>query len=70
MSKPIFVTFGEKKVEEEFESLKEGKYQQKEIYNLPNAWRLVYTIKEDEIRILSIILEWFNHKDYEKKFNY
>lgn len=39
-------------------------------YNLPNAWRLMYTIEADEIRILSIILEWFDHKEYEKKFNY
>lgn len=39
-------------------------------YDLPNAWRLIYTIQSDEVMILSIILEWFNHKDYEKKFNY
>ena len=39
-------------------------------YDLPNAWRLVYTIEVDEIRIISIILEWFSHKDYEKRFNY
>lgn len=39
-------------------------------YDLPNAWRLMYTIEADEVRILSIILEWFNHKEYEKKFNH
>lgn len=39
-------------------------------YNLPNAWRLVYTIKEDELIVLNIILEWFDHKKYEKKFKY
>jgi Txe/YoeB family toxin of Txe-Axe toxin-antitoxin module len=39
-------------------------------YDLPNGWRLVYTIKEDEVIILSIILEWFNHKEYEKRFGY
>jgi len=39
-------------------------------YNLPNAWRLVYTIETDEIMIMSIILEWFNHKNYEKRFKY
>jgi|SRR3989344_1411133 len=39
-------------------------------YNLPNAWRLIYTIESDEITIVSIILEWFNHKDYEKRFKY
>ncbi len=39
-------------------------------YDLPSAWRLIYTIESDEIKIVSIILEWFDHKDYEKKFNY
>lgn len=39
-------------------------------YNLPNAWRLIYTIKSNEVIVLSIILEWMNHKDYEKRFKY
>tara|TARA_Y100000310_G_scaffold337708_1_gene425469 strand:- start:5686 stop:6021 length:336 start_codon:yes stop_codon:yes gene_type:complete len=39
-------------------------------YNLPNAWRLIYTIETDEIRIMNIILEWMNHKNYERKFKY
>ncbi len=40
-------------------------------YDLPNSWRLLYTItKENEVQIVSAILEWFNHKDYEKKFRY
>ncbi len=39
-------------------------------YDLPNAWRLVYTIESNEIKIVSIILEWFNHKDYERRFGY
>ena len=39
-------------------------------YDLPNAWRLVYTIESDEIKIMNIILEWFNHKAYEKRFKY
>jgi len=39
-------------------------------YNLPNGWRLIYTIKSDQIKIISIILEWFSHKNYEKKFKY
>jgi len=39
-------------------------------YNLPNAWRLIYTIKNDDVRILSIILEWLSHKEYEKRFKY
>lgn len=39
-------------------------------YNLPNAWRLLYSIMGGEIKIISIILEWMNHKDYERKFKY
>ena len=39
-------------------------------YNLPNAWRLLYSIKNGEIKILSIILEWMSHKDYERRFKY
>jgi Txe/YoeB family toxin of Txe-Axe toxin-antitoxin module len=39
-------------------------------YNLPNAWRLLYSIEASEILVLSIILEWLSHKDYERRFNY
>ena len=39
-------------------------------YNLPNAWRLLYTIKADEIAIICIVLEWMDHKAYERRFNY
>ena len=40
-------------------------------YDLPDGWRLVYTITtENKIKIVSIILEWFDHPDYEKRFNY
>ena len=39
-------------------------------YNLPNGWRLIYTIKDEELLIVSIILEWFPHKEYEKRFGY
>ncbi len=102
-NKLIYVTFGEKKLEQEFEILKEGKFQDKQLhefidrarndikkhpscgikipkrlwpklyitkYDMPNGWRLIYTIKEDEVMILNVILEWFDHKDYERRFNY
>lgn len=39
-------------------------------YDLPNGWRLIYTIESDEIKIVNIILEWFDHKEYERRFNY
>ena len=109
--KPVYVSFGDPKVDKEFEELKEGKFQDKQLYhfieraikdlkenpacgikiakylwpkeyikeysitnlwkyNLPNGWRLIYTIKENEVTIFTIILEWFDHKDYERKFKY
>ncbi|MEK6835131.1 MAG: hypothetical protein AABX61_02610 [Nanoarchaeota archaeon] len=40
-------------------------------YNLPKGWRLLYTVTaENEVELISAILEWFNHKDYERKFGY
>ena len=39
-------------------------------YNLPNAWRLIYTIKRDEVIVLSVVLEWMTHKDYNRRFRY
>lgn len=41
------------------------------IYNLPNAWRMLYTIKaKGELEIFSIVLDWMNHKDYEDVFGF
>lgn len=40
-------------------------------YDLPDGWRLVYSIMTpDKVEILAIILEWFNHPEYERKFHY
>ncbi len=39
-------------------------------YNLPGAWRLIYTIDKDKVNILSVILEWIDHKTYERRFKY
>ena len=111
MNKEIHVAFITQKLKEQFEALKEEKFEDKELYkfidratddlkqnptcgikilkrlwpkeyiknysitnlwkyDLPNAWRLMYTIESDEIKIMSIVLEWFDHKEYEKKFKY
>ena len=32
-NKPIYVTFGDKKIENEFEILKEGKFEDKQLYD-------------------------------------
>ena len=39
-------------------------------YNLPGAWRLLYSVEKGEITVLAVILEWLNHKSYEKRFGY
>ena len=40
-------------------------------YDLPDGWRLLYTVTpENEVELISAILEWFGHKDYERKFGY
>ena len=40
-------------------------------YDLPDGWRLIYSITTpNKVEILSVILEWFNHKDYERRFRY
>jgi len=40
-------------------------------YDLPQGWRLLYTVTaENEVELITAILEWFNHKDYEKRMKY
>lgn len=39
-------------------------------YNLDRSWRLVYTIVGEELLIISVILEWMRHKEYERRFKY
>ena len=39
-------------------------------YDLPKAWRLIYSVVNDEIVIVSLVLEWLDHKKYEKRFKY
>jgi len=39
-------------------------------YNLPNSWRLLYSIESDEEITISIILGWLDHKEYNRRFKY
>lgn len=40
-------------------------------YNLPSAWRLLYTIKSpNKVEIIAVILNWMKHKDYERLFKF
>lgn len=40
------------------------------IYNLRKDWRLIYSIGGDKIKILAVILDWMNHKEYERLFKF
>jgi len=40
-------------------------------YDLPDGWRLIYSITTlNKVEIIAIILEWFGHKNYERRFGY
>ena len=38
--------------------------------DLPKGWRLVYFLRGNDVEIISVILEWFSHENYEKRFGY
>jgi hypothetical protein len=37
---------------------------------LINYWRMIYTIKGDQVEVICFVLDIINHKDYDKKFGY
>ena len=39
-------------------------------YKLTKDWRLVYSIAGSNVEVIAIIIEYFDHKDYEKRFGY
>ena len=38
-------------------------------YNLSRSWRLVYTVARDA-GVVVVVLEWFSHDEYERRFGY
>ena len=41
------------------------------IYNLPDGWKMLYVLTpSEEIEIIAVILDWMDHKDYERLFNF
>jgi hypothetical protein len=38
--------------------------------DLPDGWRLAYTLKGTQTQLVAMLLEWFSHPDYERRFNY
>jgi len=49
-----------------------NKYLAKNLYRveLPNYWRMLYTISDEELKIIAFIIDVVDHKDYDKKFGY
>ena len=39
-------------------------------YDLPKGWRLLYSVGGNENIVISVILEWLPHKEYERRFGY
>lgn len=39
-------------------------------YDLPSGWRLLYTVANQEVVVLSIVIEWMTLKEYERRFKY
>ena len=39
-------------------------------FNLPNAWRLIYTIISGKNQQIVVIIEWMDHRNYDNRFNY
>ena len=40
-------------------------------HDLPDGWRLLYTVTTpSQVEIVSVILEWFDHPNYERRFGY
>jgi len=37
---------------------------------LPHFWRMLYTIKGDQVEIICFVMDILNHKEYDKKFGY
>jgi hypothetical protein len=40
------------------------------IYDLPNGWRLLYSVVGVEIELIAVVLDWMDHKDYERLFGF
>lgn len=39
-------------------------------YDLPQGWRLLYSVAREGIIVISIVIEWLDHKNYERRFGY
>ena len=40
------------------------------IVDLPDYWRMIYTLESDEIEIIAFVLDIIDHNEYDKKFGF
>ncbi len=40
------------------------------IADLPDYWRMIYTLESDEIEIIAFVLDIIDHDEYNKKFGF
>jgi len=40
------------------------------IADLPDYWRMIYTLESDEIEIIAFVLDIIDHEKYDKKFGF
>ena len=40
------------------------------IVDLPDYWRMIYTLESDEIEIIAFVLDIIDHDEYNKKFGF
>lgn len=38
--------------------------------NLNSFWRMIYTIRGNDVEVISVVIEVIGHKEYDRKFGY
>ena len=67
-NKPIFVTFGDKKIENEFEQLKSGKFEDKQLYDFIE--KAIKDLKLNPISGIKISKNFMAKGIYKKVFDH
>ena len=39
-------------------------------FNFHKNWRLLYSVAGDGTQVVTLVLEWLSHKEYERRFGY
>jgi hypothetical protein len=39
-------------------------------YNFLKNWRLMYSVAGDGTQVVTLVIEWLSHKEYERRFRY